>query len=160
MRVAAHRLGRQADELEQPRDAIIAIAIGRDAMDLEWRAQDIADGQPRIERRERVLEDDLHPAPQRHHLLRGVVRDVLAGEPDLAGGGLDQLQDRLAHRRLAAAALADDAENFALAKLEIDAVDGLHLRDHARQDPRADREMRLQPARLEQRLSHRPPPSS
>ena len=47
----------------------------------------------------------------------------------VAGGRLDQLQDRLARGRLAAAALADEAEGLARGDVEADAVDGMDVPD-------------------------------
>ena len=72
-----------------------------------------ADGQAGIERRLRVLEDDLHLAPQRAHLLAAEAGDVDALELDRTGGRLDQAQHATPDGRLAAAALADQAEGLA-----------------------------------------------
>src|SRR3546814_2709778 len=69
-------------------------------------------------------EDDLHVAPQRRQLARIQGRDVLALEPHLAAGRLDQPEDAASRRGLAAAGLADDPERFAGLEFEADAVDG------------------------------------
>ena len=50
---------------------------------------------------------------------------------DLAGGRPLEPQDAAAGRRLAATALADQPQRLAAAKREVDAVDRLHLADHA-----------------------------
>ena len=63
------------------------------------------------------------------------VRDVAALEDDLPGRRLEQLDDRAAERRLAAAGLADDTERLAAVTVEVDAVDGAHLADVALEDP-------------------------
>ncbi len=49
---------------------------------------------PRVKRGERVLEDHRHLAPDPPHLARPSVEHLLALEAHLAGGGLDEAQDR------------------------------------------------------------------
>ncbi len=46
----------------------------------------------RVQRRERVLKDDLHPATKRTHPFGAKLADVLAVEQDPAGGRLVQPQ--------------------------------------------------------------------
>src|SRR5437016_2495886 len=77
-----------------------------------------ADGIERIERGERVLEDDADaPAAQAPQFLVRQVVDAPAFEAHLAGGDaprrLEQADDREPGDRLARAGLADDAEDFA-----------------------------------------------
>ncbi len=48
-------------------------------------------------------------------------------------GRLDQAQNAAPGRRLAAAGLADKAERLARRDVERDAVDGMHMIDHALQ---------------------------
>ena len=85
-----------------------------------------ADRHARIERGERVLEDDLHVAAERAE-RRGIeLRDVAALEPDLAGGRLDQPQDAAAGRRLARAGFADQPERLARRDVEAHIVDRVH----------------------------------
>ena len=60
-------------------------------------------------------------------------RDVLALEPDLARGRLDQAQDAAAGRRLAAARFADQAQRLARGEVEAHAVDRVHALDLARE---------------------------
>ena len=57
---------------------------------------------------------------------------------------LVQAHEAAAERRLAAARLADEAERLARAHLDVDAVDGLHLRDRALRAARRDREVLAQ----------------
>ena len=85
--------------------------------------------QARVQRRVRVLEHHLQFAAVGPHLAPRQPVDALAVDPDLAGGRLDQLQDRLAGGRLAAAALADQAQGLALGDVERDAVDRMDLPD-------------------------------
>ena len=74
---------------------------------------DVADGHARVERGERVLEDDLHRAPVPPQRLAAEPREIVAEPDHAARGRLDQAQDRAAERRLAAAGLADHAERLA-----------------------------------------------
>jgi len=69
-------------------------------------ADDIARGHARVEGGERVLEYELHPAPNRSHLPGRKAGDVLAAKSDRAAGGNVQAQDRTPDRRLARAGLA------------------------------------------------------
>ena len=107
------------------------------------------DAVERIERRARALEDhrDLLAADAVH---RAVARAPAGSSPGRgsrrrgswpsAGGG----RDRERRHRLAAAALADDAEDLAVLHLEVDAV------EHVAR-PRRRRERRLQSAHVEDR---------
>jgi len=61
--------------------------------------------------------------------------DVLALEKDLAGRGLDQLDDEPAGRGLAAAGLAHEPQNLAFSDREADAVNRLHLAGDADKMP-------------------------
>ena len=114
-------------------------------MDAQRLADDPADGVARVERRERVLEDHLHPPPQRLELALAERGDVLAVEDDPARGRLVQAEERPPDRRLAAARFADEAERLAAADLEADAVDRADVADVAvEHDPGLDREVDLE----------------
>ena len=122
-------------------------ALGEESL-----ADDVEDRHPRVERPERVLEDDLHPAPQRPHVVGVDVGELVAVEHDGAGGRRRQLEDGPAERGLAAAGLADEAEDLAGEDVEVDAVDRVHGADLLAQQPADDREVLLEPADREQRL--------
>ena len=84
--------------------------------------------------------------------------DAPSREPDLALALPLQAEQGARERRLAAAALADDAEGLALGHREVDAVHGTHAGPAAQQSaPRAefDRE-----ARGTEDLRHRSPPAA
>ena len=85
----------------------------------------IADRLARVERGIGVLEHHLHLAAQLAQLVMVGAGDILAFEPHLARRRLGQPQDRATGRGLATAALADQAEGFATADIEADAVDRL-----------------------------------
>jgi hypothetical protein len=70
-------------------------------------AHDVAREHARIERGERVLEDDLHLPPVGPELTLGQTGNVGAVHFHGAAGRLDQAQHGAAGRRLAAARLAD-----------------------------------------------------
>ena len=75
--------------------------------------------------------------------------DALAAELHGAGGRIDELQDRLSRRRLAAAALADEAQGLAGGDVEADAIDGVDVADDAREHALVHREMHLEPLDLQ-----------
>src|SRR3546814_10732760 len=66
---------------------------------------------------------------------------VLALEPHLAAGRLDQPEDAASRRGLAAAGLADDPERFAGLEFEADAVDGIDPVDLASEHAALDRKV-------------------
>ena len=68
VRVAVVVLGVEADQLQQLLHRPLDAVLGLDALDPERRADDRADGVPRVQRRVRVLEDHLHVAAQRPQL--------------------------------------------------------------------------------------------
>jgi hypothetical protein len=90
----------------------------------------------RVERGVGVLEDHLQVGAQLAELPLRRPHHLVARVPDAAGGRAHQPQQRPSERRLAAARLADHAENLALADVEADAVDGTHHAGVAAQQPR------------------------
>ena len=93
-----------------------ALGTVADPVDLQRLLDDRARGHARVQRAERVLEDELHPAAQPAQLLRaGRPRTSMPSKVTVPGRRLDQPQDRARERRLAAAGLADDAERLAAA---------------------------------------------
>ena len=155
MRVAARVLAAQADQLEGVLDALVAGVAVRHALRQQALADDVRDRHPRVERPERVLEDDLHPAAQRPHVLGIDVGELVAVEHDPAVRGRGQLDDRPPERRLAAARLADQRERLAGHDLEVHAVHGVHGADLAAHDPAVDREVLLEALDREQRRDGR-----
>ncbi|MNU57897.1 hypothetical protein D3C71_470250 [compost metagenome] len=67
-----------------------------------------ADRGARIERRERILENDLQMAAHGAVLSCGIFDDILAAIPDGAGGRAGQLQQAHAERRFSRTGFADD----------------------------------------------------
>ncbi|MPL80475.1 hypothetical protein SDC9_26375 [bioreactor metagenome] len=137
VRIAVELIAVEADPLEQRGDAG-ASGLGRaDAVDEKRLAHQIAHPHPRIKRRHRVLEHDLHVAAQRLHLARGQAAQPVARHLDAALMRHEPGQ-RLGDRRLAAAAFADEREGLAGADVEADALDRVDAVGDARQQPAAD----------------------
>src|SRR5207244_7700795 len=106
----------------------------------------------RVQRAVWVLEDHLEATAQRDQLAAVELGDVDAVIEDLAGGRLFEPQDAAPHRRLAAAALADQPQGLAAADRQIDAVDRLDVADMAARDhPLGHREVHPQPAQFQER---------
>ncbi len=112
-------------------------------MDQQAFLHDLDDREPRAERGEGVLEDDLHPVAQGPERFRGDAVDPLAVEHDLALAA-DQPQQRQAQRGLARAGLSHHPEGLALRDRDAYPVDRLHVADGAAEQPARDREMDLQ----------------
>jgi hypothetical protein len=114
---------RQPDPIEEPPHPALGVgAVARDAMKDERFDEDSPDRMARVERGRRVLEYDLHAPPERPHLRLGQLRDVPPVEDDAADIDVDEPHERAAERCLARARLADDADGFAPADPQINAM--------------------------------------
>src|SRR5712691_3196253 len=94
----------------------------------------VVDGEERVERRHRILEDGRDPPPaDPAHLGLALLYQILALELDAAahdtGARREQADDRVAGRGLAATGFSDEAEGLSGLDREADAVHRLH---HAR----------------------------
>src|SRR4051794_13465720 len=158
MGVAVVVLGAETHQLEQLLDRVLHAALRLHVLQTEGRADDGADGVARIQGRVGVLEDDLDVAAQRAERTRREVGDVRALEGDAAGRGLGEPRDQPAHRRLAAAALADHPQRLPAAHAEVDAVDRLHGPHLPAQQALRDREVLPQARDGEQVLGGSPAP--
>ncbi len=83
-----------------------------------------AHAKARVERLVGILEDELGVAAEPPHLAPGCGRDVLALEADRPRVGLDEPEDRLRRRGLAASRLAHEREHLSLVEREGHPVDG------------------------------------
>src|SRR5260221_4711934 len=151
VRVALHRLAAKTDLLEEHGDAASEIRSAGDRIVAQRLADDVADIHARVERRVRVLEDDLQLAAVGPHLGAAQLVDALAAHLDGAGGGFDQFQNRFAGRRFAATALADKTKRLAFIDREADAVDGEDMPDGLREQALAHRIVLLEVGDLEER---------
>ena len=92
------------------------------------------DGEARIERVERVLEDELRLAPEIAQPLAVEAGQRHAVEDDRARRRLGELQQQAAERGLAAARFAHDGDGVAGAQVEAHAVERVHGRVLAAHD--------------------------
>src|SRR5262249_1652078 len=123
VRVAVGEIGVEAAGREQLAHARLApFGVGLDAVDAHRLRKDRADFLPWVQRAVRILEDDLDAPAQRYQRAAVEPGDIDAVVEDRACGRFFQPQDAAAHRRLAAARLADEAQCFAAADGEVDAV--------------------------------------
>src|SRR5438270_5985055 len=97
-------------------------------------ADDLADGQPRVQGGVRVLEDDLHVRTRLLQVSAVHLQQIAAVELDAAGRGLDQPQQQTAGRGLAAAGLAYEAEDLAFLDVERNPVYRFDVGDRALED--------------------------
>src|SRR6185437_1505804 len=122
-----------------------------ETMDAEGFADNVARAHARIERGKRILEHDLHLAPDRAHFRLAETRDVLSVDADFARCRLDQPQHAARHRRFAATGFADQPQRLADVDREAHAVDGMHGADLAAEHPGPHRIMLDEVVDLEQR---------
>ena len=153
MGIAIHVFTPHVHRFEQVADDLAAF-LARFHPELAQRVFERAeDRESRIERGMRVLEDDLQALAVGVELALAERGEVVAARravvDDLAVGGADELQDRLAQRGLAAAAFADKAEDLAAVDVDVHAIDGLHVADDAADHAGPDREVRLDPPQPE-----------
>src|SRR5262249_61506479 len=108
-------------------------------VDGEWLGDRASHAHARIQRGERILEDDLHPLT-RGPQSRGRQRDeVVALEADAAGRRLDEPQDQPSGGGFTTAGLADEAKDLAALDREADAVHRVDDPSAAAQPRAADR---------------------
>src|SRR5262249_6171017 len=125
MREIVHLRAAQSHALEQCGHPLAPLSPRQRFVNLEGLTDDIAGALARIERRERVLENDLQLPAVRPEFGLAEARDVMAVEPDGPSRRLDQAHDGAPHRGLAAARLADEPQRLAGADREAHAVHGV-----------------------------------
>ena len=118
-------VGRQAHEIEQLPDALVAPGVRSVAVRPQRLGDDRAHLHARVERRVRILEDHLRPAAEALERVPLQFADIGAFEADRATGRPVQAEERAADRRLAGARLADEGQGLAPLDCEGDAVDGV-----------------------------------
>jgi len=117
------------------------VGAGHFFVDLEGVADDAADGHPRIERAEGVLENQTDAAADVSKLGAGGGENVGIVEGDFAGGGGDKAEYASCDGGLAAAAFTDETKGRSVSDGEGDAVDGLYVANGAAQQPLFDGEV-------------------
>src|SRR5205814_2023240 len=144
VRIASGVIATQPDGFEEVADTLVAhlsvappvLAVG---LCEEALADDVADRHPRVQRADRILEDDLHPAAQALEIVAVLVEDLLAADRCPSAGRILKADEGLAERRLATARLTDQPEHLALRDLEADAVDSLDVGQLSPEEPAVDR---------------------
>ena len=126
----AVRVLRQADQAEQLRDALAALAAANAEADV------LLDAQVREERV--LLEDHPDPARVRRHEDAGA-EDGAALDRDLAGVGALEARDEAEQRRLPAAARAEQGDELPALDAELAVEHGLDVAEALRHAVRTDR---------------------
>ncbi|CUK21701.1 Uncharacterised protein [Achromobacter sp. 2789STDY5608615] len=151
VRIAVDHLGHEAALVHQPAHPFLRLGAAGDAVDQQRLHDGVADRHARVERGERILEDELDVPAQRLHGAAAQRADVLAVEFDRAAAALDQLQQRAAGGGLAAAGLAHQRQRLAWIQVEADLLHGVHALLHAAEDAAGDVEGGGQVAHLQHR---------
>ena len=149
-RVTIRRGGRQADLVQQGQHLTTACGAITQRMDIEWLADNLADGVPGVQRLDRILKHHLQMAPvglERTGSERGEIR---AFENNLASGRLVEPHDAFPERRLAATRLADEPQRLAGLQRERDTVDCLERATRAQEQSGAHGKMHAHVAQFEQ----------
>ena len=127
VRVAPQKPPRQAYDVEKLRSATAAPgAIAVSQQRLERPHQRRTDGQPRVERGLRVLEDHLQPGPKRVEPILIPVGDIDPVVDEFARRRPDQPEHGAADGRLARSGFANEPQRCAPCDVEIDAFQCLH----------------------------------
>ena len=115
-----------ADQVQQPAHFFLPFPLCAHPVDLQGVPHDSAHAHHRVQRRQRVLKDDLHLPPQRAQFPAGERAHVPSLEIHPSRGGLVQSQDRAGEGRLAAAAFSDQSEGLVPVDLKRHPVHGPH----------------------------------
>src|SRR5579864_7415149 len=137
----------ETDGRQQLVHALLDLRRREDAMDPQRPFDVVPHGLHRVQRPERVLEDELHlRAVPEHFLAAAYARDVAPVVDDRAGARVVQPREQARDGALAAAALADERGDAARLERERDVFDRVQLLPAQRS---ADREGLAQVADLE-----------
>jgi hypothetical protein len=148
--IAAHGRTGQVHEVQGLGGARPALGTRADMMDGKGLHDGFSDRQARVQRAERILEDDLHAPPHAAHLGRTQGRDIDALETDLAAGRLDQPEQQAPGGRLAAAGFPDEPERLPARDRKVDAVDGARRRSSCGKQPTTSGENLGEAARFDE----------
>jgi hypothetical protein len=127
--VGGHR-GVEPHRLEHLVDPFLLLGVGAALPDAQRLRDDVLDLSARVQRRDRILEDELQPGADLAQLLAAERGEVDPLEEHVPAGRRRQLHDGAAGGGLAAARLADESQRLALAHVKADArhgVDGATL---------------------------------
>ena len=127
MRVAVQRVLRQADLLDELGGALAPLALRADPLDAQRLGDDVGDRHARIERRERILEDDLDGAPG-ERLCRRSRRSACRASAPRRRSGVRKPATTWPSVVLPEPDLADERQRLALGDRGRDIVDGAQAR--------------------------------
>lgn len=136
-------LWRQSADRQGIEHPLAQFRLARQAVLQQRFADGVAHAQARIQRAVRILKHQLHFRPQGAQRLFAQAIQRLPFEHHLAGGFVVQAKQRAANGGFAAAGLAHQPENAALANAEADVVHRLQLAAGSPEQPVAQREIFL-----------------
>jgi hypothetical protein len=140
VRIAVAVFGEQTNSGEKVGDAVGGFFL-RHAVDAHGLADDVANGNARVERGVGVLEHHLDLATQFAQILSASGGDIALAEHDLPGGGRHEAEQRAAEGGLTATGFADHTKGFVGHQVEGDPADRLNSADLASEHPGADRKL-------------------
>jgi len=123
--IAAHVLRLQPDLFKEAGHPVGPVSRRTDAMGGEAFSNDGPDPEARIERSDRILEDDLHSASEGTHASGIKGQHVLAIEDEAARTGLDQPEQGTPEGGLAGTGFANEADDAAPGQIQIDILDSI-----------------------------------
>jgi hypothetical protein len=113
MRIPTNHVRLEADETKKFGDAVVALGSGHfRKMNLQGLTDDLANGQPRIQRAEGILKNHLDLTPERAELRlahREDVRSLISNDP---GRRRRELQERSPNSRFPTPALTDQSNRL------------------------------------------------
>src|SRR5690606_29080714 len=127
-------LGEQRIQTHRVHDVLDAVAPRLalvEAVDRERLADDLPHAHARVQAREGVLEDHLHPATEASEFAALELRELGTGEVHSAVRRPVELEDGATGGGLAATGLTHEPQRFALAHIEVQAVHSAHVCDLA-----------------------------
>src|SRR5258708_35055174 len=124
--------------------------VGGKLVDVDGFADDLFGRHARVQRSVRVLEDHLKLAAARAKFRTAQPADLFAGKKNVAGGWLDETDNRPAQRGFAATALPNHTKGFAGGHRQTHIIDSPDARLYAAEDAVFDREMDLEIFDVEQ----------
>ncbi len=158
MRIAAQEPRVETNQAHQVADPFRALLLRPDPVHFKRLQQRVVDGHARIERGERVLEDELNPAAVIHKVraleIGDVFQSLAAIVENLATLDAERAQYGFRGSGLAGSGLAHEAKTFAAADRQADVVERGHGPGPGAQErPLAQRKLLGDIAHLDQRLT-------
>ncbi len=148
-------IGLEPDDAQHVDDALVTLVGVADPVDLQALGDALTHRAAGIERRERILEDDLHLLAQCLEIGAFGVGEIGALEGDVAVGGIEEPDEQAPQRRLPAPRLADEADRLTFPDVEGHVVDGANVGDGAAEHAALDGEVLDEVSNLDEVAHHR-----